>query len=55
MGHHTGKLIQAIKQFNQHFEWYPTTEEQLDVIKSDFNGLRGLQKSKRIGCWSRER
>ncbi|NRA79478.1 MAG: hypothetical protein HRU18_14830, partial [Pseudoalteromonas sp.] len=42
MGHHTGQLIQTIKQFNQDFEWYPTTDEQLDLIKSDFKVMKGI-------------
>lgn len=42
MGHHTGQLIQTIKQFNQDFEWYPTTDEQLDLIKSDFKAMKGI-------------
>ncbi|AXV67669.1 DUF4942 domain-containing protein (plasmid) [Pseudoalteromonas lipolytica] len=42
MGHHTGQLIQTIKQFNQDFEWYPTTDEQLDLIKSDFKAIKGI-------------
>ena len=27
MGHHTGALIQTIKQFSQDFEFYPTRLE----------------------------
>lgn len=45
MGHHTGALIQTIKQFSQDFEFYPTTNEQLEVIKADLEVIFRSTKS----------
>jgi tRNA G46 methylase TrmB len=48
MGHHTGALIQTIKQFSQDFEFYPTTNEQLEVIKADLEVIFRSTKSPSI-------
>lgn len=33
----TTKLVQKLKENNEDFEWYPTTQEMIDCVKNDIN------------------
>ncbi len=35
----THSLVKHIKQVDQDFEWYPTTTEILEVIKTDIDAM----------------
>lgn len=47
----TKKLVSTLKQFNEDFEWYPTTTEILNLVKCDLKGmLRDSEHASVLDC-----
>ncbi|MGR5328532.1 DUF4942 domain-containing protein [Photobacterium damselae] len=40
---HTSKLVRKIKEQDEDFEWYPTTQEIVDIITNDLNTLYSVR------------